>query len=134
MAIVTSNAGNKAACDALLAVLNTGSTDAAGDFELLNNTTSIATIAFNATAFGAATLATPSVATATFPAASGTPAVTNIAINKGRFRDRNNAAVISFDISASGGGGDMIVTDPNVPSNATAISCSGVTFSLNITN
>lgn len=135
MAISVRQDGNKAALDAALALINAGSGDATGDFEVLTSANaSLAVMTFSATSFAASTNGSGTSATATSNTItqSGTP--TPGTIGNGRFRDKANSAVWSFSISAGGGGGDMIVTDPVIPSNATAVSCSGVTVTLNITN
>ncbi len=133
MAISVHASANKAALDAVLSLINGGSGDPNGDFELLSaGMASLATLQFSATAFGAATSATPASATSNAITQSGTPTAGTIA--NGRFRDKSNLAIISFSVSASGGGGDMIVADPVIPANATAVSCSGITVTLNVTN
>lgn len=136
MAISVRQDANKAALDAALAVINTGSGDLTGDFEVLYNSTSLAVMTFSSTAFAASTNGSGTSATATSNTItqSGTPTNIPNTINVGRFRDKANSAVWTFSISAGGGGGDMVVTDPSIPSNATAVSCSGVTVTLNITN
>jgi hypothetical protein len=134
MAISVRDDAERAALDAILALINAGSGDSSGDFELLTGASaSLAVLPFSATSFAAAT-SNAGIATATSNAItnSGTPTPGTIGI--GRFRDKANSAVVTFSISASGGGGDMIVTDPVIPSNATAVSCSGVTVTLNVTN
>lgn len=134
MAISIRDDAERAALDAILALVSAGSGDASGDFEVLTaGSSSLAVIPFNTTAFGAASTSGGSAtASGTFSGPSGTPTPGTIGL--GRFRDKANSAVVSFSISASGGGGDMIVTDPVIPSNATAVSCSGVTVTLNVTN
>jgi len=134
MTIVASDAAELAALNAVLALVNGGSGDATGDFELQTGAAaSLAVLPFSATAFGnATTISNQASATSNAITNSGTPTAGTIGI--GKFRDKANAAVYSFTISASGGGGDMIVTDPVIPANATAVSCSGVTVTLNITN
>jgi hypothetical protein len=134
MTINISDPAERAALDAILALINGGSGDATGDFELLTaGSSSLAVMNFSATAF-AASSSNAGVASATSNAISNSGAPTAGTIGLGRFRDRANSSVVTFSISASGGGGDMIVTDPVIPANATAVSCSGVTVTLNVTN
>lgn len=120
----------------MLSFINAGSGDLTGDFELLTSANaSLAVLPFRAAgnAFDAAT-AVGGVAQAVASSIqnSGTPTPGTIA--NGRFRDRANSAVITFSISASGGGGDMIVGDPVIPANATAVSASSITYTMNVTN
>lgn len=134
MAISVRDDAERAALDAILALINAGSGDASGDFELLTGANaSLAVLPFSATAFASAT-SNGGVAQATSNAITNSGTPTPGTIGNGRFRDKANSAVVSFSISAGGGGGDMIVTDPVIPSNATAVSCSGVTVTLNVTN
>jgi hypothetical protein len=134
MTISVRDDAERAALDAVLALINAGSGDASGDFELLTaGSSSLAVLPFSTTSFGAATTG-GGIATATSNAITNSGTPTPGTIGLGRFRDKANSAVVSFSVSASGGGGDMIVTDPVIPSNATAVSCSGVTVTLNITN
>lgn len=134
MTISVRDDAERAALDAILALVNSGSGDSTGDFELLNSgNSSLAVLPFSATAFASSTtISNQASATSNSITNSGTPTPGTIA--NGRFRDKANSAVVSFSISAGGGGGDMIVTDPVIPSNATAVSCSGVTVTLNVTN
>lgn len=130
----------RAALDAILALINAGSGDASGDFELLNssNVSLTPTPMTFATPNAFAASSTPSglIASAGSNAIgqSGTPLAGTNTIANGRFRDKANSAVMSFSISAAAGGGDMTVTDPVIPSNATAVSCSGITVTLNVTS
>jgi hypothetical protein len=134
MTISVRDDAERAALDAILALINGGSGDATGDFELLTaGSSSLAVLPFSATSFAASTtISNQASATSNAITNSGTP--TPGTIGSGRFRDKANSAVVSFSVSAGGGGGDMIVTDPVIPSNATAVSCSGVTVTLNVTN
>lgn len=134
MTISVRDDAERAALDAILALINGGSGDASGDFEVLSSgLVSLAIMPFSTTAFASATtVSNQAQAVSNAITNSGTPTSNTIA--NGRFRDKANSAVISFSISAGGGGGDMIVTDPVIPSNATAVSCSGVTVTLNVTN
>lgn len=134
MTIVASDAAELAALNAILALINGGSGDASGDFELLTGASaSLAVLPFSTTAFGSATtISNKASATSNTISNSGTPTTGTIGL--GKFRDKANAPVLTFSISATGGGGDMIVTDPVIPANATAVSCSGVTVTLDVTN
>ena len=134
MTIAVRDDAERAALDAVLALINGGAGDATGDFELLTGANAqLAFLNFSATAFqGATTNGGVAQAVSNAISNSGTPTAGTIA--NGRFRDRANSAVVTFSISASGGGGDMIVADPVIPANATAVSCSSITVTMNITN
>jgi len=122
MTISVRDDAERAALDAILALINGGSGDATGDFEVLTAAlASLAVLAFAATSFQAAS-SNAGVAQAVSNAISNSSTPTPGTIGNGRFRDKANSAVISFSMSASGGGGDMIVSDPVIPSNATAVS------------
>lgn len=134
MTIAVDDATERAMLDAGLAMINGGSGDASGDFIVMSSIdTILATLAFSATAFAAATSAA-GTATASSNAISnsGTPTAGTIA--KAAFRDKANVQRWTFSVTASGGGGDMIVADPVIPANATAVTCSGITVTLNVTN
>jgi len=134
MTISVRDDAERAALDAILALINGGSGDATGDFEVLTAAlASLAVLALAATSFQAAS-SNAGVAQAVSNAISNSSTPTPGTIGNGRFRDKANSAVISFSMSASGGGGDMIVSDPVIPSNATAVSCSSITTTLNVTN
>lgn len=134
MAISVRDDAERAALDAILALINGGAGDATGDFEVLTaGLSSLAVMPLSATAFQAST-SNAGVAQSVSNAISNSATPTPGTIGAGRLRDRANSAVISFTISAGGGGGDMTVGDPVIPSNATAVSCSGITVTLNVTN
>jgi hypothetical protein len=134
MTITVRDDAERAALNALLAPLNAGSGDASGDFHLLTSgDAALATLNLSATAFQNATTVTGAAqAVSNSISNSATPTAGDIA--KGQLRDRANSAVLSFSISESGGGGDMIVADVTIPGDAVAVSCSGITVTLNITN
>lgn len=138
MTISVRDDAERAALDAVLALINAGSGDASGDFELLTGAlATLASLNFTIPGSGGAFQAASSnagvaQAISNAIANSGTP--NSGTIGAGRFRDRANSAVVSFSISAGGGGGDMTVADPVIPGNATAVSCSSITVTMNITN
>lgn len=134
MTIAVDDATERAMLDAGLGMINGGSGDATGDFIVMNSSdTILATLAFSATAFATAS-SVGGVATASSNAISNSAAPTAGTIAKGAFRDKANVQRWTFTISASGGGGDMIVADPVIPATATAVTCSGITVTLNVTN
>lgn len=141
MTISVRDDAERAALDAILALINSGSGDASGDFELLTGAlSSLCSLNFTAPGSGGAFQAatTPvspgGIAQAVSNAISNSGTPNSGTIGAGRFRDRANSAVISFSMSAGGGGGDMTVADPVIPGNATAVSCSSITITLNVTN
>jgi len=141
MTISVRDDAERAALDAILALINGGTGDASGDFELLTSANgSLATLPFTIPGSGGAFAAATTPVSPGGVAAAVSNAITNSGtptpgtIGNGRFRDRANSAVVSFSISASGAGGDMIVADPVIPSNATAVSCSSITVTMNVTN
>ncbi len=133
MTISVTAAGTIGALDGLLAVINGGTGEASGDFSLFTAADALlATLPFSATAFAGATDVAGTIkAAANNITASATPTAGTIA--KGQFRNKANAAVISFAISMSGGGGDMIITNTVIPGDATAVTCSGLEVSLALT-
>lgn len=132
MAITVSMAGKIAALDALLDLIDGGSGDATGDFVVKNASgTALGTMTFSATAFAGATDGS-TVATADSNTITGSSTPTPDDIASGAFRNKANTEVIAFAISESGGGGDMIVTSVTIPSDATSVTCDGVTVTLDI--
>jgi hypothetical protein len=134
MTITVRDDAERAALNALLALLNAGSGDASGDFHLLTSgDAALATLNLSATAFQNATTSNGTAqAVSNAISNSGTPTAGTIA--NGQLRDKANSAVLAFSITATGGGGDMIVADAVIPGDAVAVSCSGITVTLNITN
>lgn len=137
MTISVRDDAERAALDAILALINGGSGDAGGDFELLTTGLSpLASLNFTIPGSGGAFQAASSnagVAQAVSNAISNSGTPTAGTIGAGRFRDRANSAVVSFSIGTVGNG-DMTVGDPAIPGNATAVSCSSITITLNVTN
>jgi hypothetical protein len=129
--VTVSAAGKIAALDALLALINGGSGDSTGDFQLQTAAAAaLATLTFSATSFaGAADVGGTIKAAANTITASGTP--TPGTIGKGVFRNKANTAVITFDIDTSGTPA-MTIADKVIPADATSVSCSGLEVSLTI--
>lgn len=126
MAITIANGFKTGALDGGLAAINGGAGDPTGDLELLTVAdASLAVLALSATSFAAATMSgANAVATANSIANSGAPTAGTIA--KGRLRNKANTAILSFSVTLSGGGGDMIIGDVVIPPGATTVSCSGI--------
>lgn len=97
-----STAGRNAACDAVVDLIDAGSTDASGDLLLRDSTTTVATIALDNPAYGAASTG---VATAAgFP--KNATASASGELDNYQIRDRDNTVVISGTV-AEGSGGDI---------------------------
>ena len=123
MALTIANEVRKAALDGITALLNSG-------FVQLNSSApaELAKPTLNATAFGAATTASPSVATANALTA-------DTSVTAGTF--------VGFVIQTSGGSsrisgtvgvgsGDLQVSDNVIPSGTTSLNFSGLTLSLQL--
>lgn len=99
-----------------------------GFFRLLATATELAKLTFGATAFGAATVASPSVATAN--AITSDTSVTAGSINAFEMQTSGSAVRISGTVGLSGA--DIILADVVVPSGAASVSCNALQFSLQI--
>jgi hypothetical protein len=108
-----STAGRNAACDAVVDLLDVGSTDAAGDLLLRATATTIATIALNNPAYGAAS---SGVATAAGFPKNATAGATGI-IDNYQLRDRDNTVVISGTVGE--GSGDISFDNTDINSGQT---------------
>ena len=126
MATRISQAAAKAAADAVTALLNTGG---AGYIEIRTGSqpatvgtaatgTLLGTLTLSATAFGAATTASPAVATANSITSDTVADATGTA---GWFRAYSGAgtAVIDGSITATGGGGDLTLDSTSVVAGGT---------------
>lgn len=112
-----------AALNGMTAVFNNGF------FRLLATATELAKMTFGATAFGAATVASPSVASAN--AITPDTSVTAGTINAFELQTSGSAVRISGSVGLSGA--DIILADVVVPPGATSVSCSALQLSLQIT-
>ncbi|HEU4621642.1 MAG TPA: hypothetical protein VFS42_05415 [Burkholderiaceae bacterium] len=129
MATLTASNGVKtASCDAALNRLTTGTTDATPDFAFLNASNAILGICnFSATPFGASVIngsTGKAEASANTIANSGAP--TAGTITKGRWRNRDNATEIEFDIALSGAALNLGSVD--IPAGASHIAVSNLKF------
>lgn len=109
-----SNAARSAMCDALVDLLDGGTTDASGDVQIYTAAfgTLLAELPLNNPAFGAAsngvaTIATGTAVEDTSANATGTAAVC-------RFRDRDNTVVFEGTVTATSGGGDIELTSTSI--------------------
>lgn len=104
--------------------LDLGSADAAGDLQIrTSGDVEVATLPFSNPAFGASSsgTATANAITSDTNADGGTAA-------KAALRDRDNVAQIFCSVTASGGGGDIIISNTSVGAGDT-VSCSSLTYS-----
>lgn len=123
MAWTIANEVRKAALDGITALFN-------GGVARLTNAgaSELAAPTFNATAFGAATTASPSVATANAFTADST--ITSGTIANIDFRTSGGSSRISGSVGV--GSGDFQVTDNVIPGTATSVTLSALTFSLSL--
>lgn len=116
MALTIANECRKAALDAICALLNGGNfvLQAAGP-------TTLASLTFGATAFAAASTASPSVAASN--AITADTSVTDGTITL--FRLETSGASVRINGTVGTSGADLNVTDNVIPSGATQVSCTG---------
>lgn len=116
MALTIANECKKAALDGLAALLNSGQFRllTSGDVELANLT-------FSATAFAAASTASPSVAVSNSITADNTVTAGTIA----KFDLRTSGGVSRIAGSVGVGSGDLQVSDNVIPGTATSVTCTG---------
>lgn len=124
MAWTIANEVKKAALDGITPLFNSGTVllTTSADAELAAPT-------FGSTAFGAATTASPSVATAN--ALTADASITPGTIGKIAFRTSGAAVRINGTVGV--GTGDFQVSDNVIPGTATSVNLSSLTFSLQIT-
>lgn len=125
MTISVANECKKAALDAICALLNSG------QFRLLTSADAeLANLTFASTAFGAATTASPSVATS----GTITPDSSITAGDIAKFEWRTSGGANRITGSVGVGTGDLQVSSATIPGTATSVQCpGGVTISLQIT-
>jgi hypothetical protein len=110
---------NKAALDAMLALLN------GGQLRLDNASASeLATVGLNATAFAAASTASPAVATSN-PTTSDTLVVSGT-IAFVDFRTSGGASRLRGTVGLAGSGADFITSDNVIPSGTDSVNVAGV--------
>lgn len=126
MALTIANECRKAALDGITALLNSG------NLQFLNATPAeVASLPLSATAFGAATTASPSVA-ASNTVTSDTSITASTTIVTFALRTSGNSNRIAGTVGV--GSGDFQVSDNVVPSTATEITCTGgISLSLQLT-
>lgn len=123
MALTIANEVRKAALDGITALFNSG------QFRLLTaGSSELAMPTFNATAFGAATTASPSVATANAFTADTTVTAGTI----GLFDLRTSGGVSRIAGTVGVGTGDLQVSDNVIPGTATSVNISSFQLSLQL--
>lgn len=123
MALTIANECRKGALDGITALLNSGF------FQLLTSgDVELAKLTLNATAFAAASTASPS--TAASNAITADTSVTAGTIAKFQLQTSGGSARISGSVGTSGA--DLNVTDNVIPGGATQVSSSGLTLSLQL--
>lgn len=117
MAISHSTAARNGMADSVDASVNTGTTDAGGDFVIIESAgpTDLVSIILQDPAFGAAAAGVITLA--------GTP-LSNTAGATGtadtfEIRNRDNAVVIDGTVTATGGGGDVEIDNTSIASGQT---------------
>jgi hypothetical protein len=123
MALTIANEVRKAALDGITALLNSG------QFRLLDaGVAELAMPTFNATAFGAATTASPSVASANAFTADSSITAGTIAT----FDIRTSGGVSRIAGTVGVGAGDLQVADNVIPGTATSLTLSSFSLSLQL--
>lgn len=124
MAVTHSVAARNAAANAVVDILDTGSADASGDLILqTSGNVTVATLILSNPAFGSA-----SSGTATANAITSDTSAVGGTVAKAALRDRDNNQTILGSVTASGGGGDFIISNTSVGASDT-VSCSSLTYS-----
>lgn len=124
MALTVANECKKAALDGITALLN------GGNFVLqATGPTTLASLTLNATAFGAATTASPSVAASNSITADTTVTAGTITL----FRLETSGAAVRINGTVGTSGADINVSDNVIPSGATQVSSSGISLTLQLT-
>ena len=110
MAVTLTTAARNAACDAVVDLIDGGTTDANGDLVIrTSGDVEVATLAMSNPAFGAAATGVATAATISDDTnATGGTAANFI------FQDRDNAEVLQGSVSATGGGGDLELSSVSI--------------------
>jgi hypothetical protein len=124
MAVTHSVAARNAAANAVVDILDTGTGAAEGSLIIQTaGSAEVATLPLSNPAFGNASsgTATANAITSDTNATGGTAA-------KAALRDRDDVETILCSVTASGGGGDIIISNTSVGAGDT-VSCSSLTYS-----
>ena len=124
MALTVANECKKAALDGITALFN------GGNFVLqATGPTTLASLTLNATAFGAATTASPSVAASNSITADTTVTAGTITL----FRLETSGGSVRINGTVGTSGADINVSDNVIPPGATQVSSSGINLTLQLT-
>lgn len=124
MAITHSTAARNALADQIDTLLNSGTTDSAGDLVIQDGTTDLVVITMQDPSFGSASTGTITLQGTPL---SGTAAATGTA-DSFELRDKDNTAVVSGSVTGSGGGGDIELDNTAINSGQT-VEITSLTYS-----
>jgi len=111
MALTHSTAVRNTLADAVDTAVNTGSTDASGDLVIMTGgDVEVATIILSATAFGAASSGTITLASTPLSDSSATGGTAALF----KFQDRDNTEIFRGTVTATGGGGDIELSSVSI--------------------
>lgn len=131
MAIVLSADAQKAMLNALTALIDAGSGDQYGDFQLLTSGDNpLAEVIFSNPAFQTATGTGPVSATQNGSTITTSSLPTSGDIGKGRFRNRSNTVIATFNVGV--GTGDLQVGSVTINQGASSVDVSGLTITLTV--
>lgn len=123
MAVTHSTAAQNAATDAVVDLLDAGTTDANGDLVFrTSGDTEVATLALSNPAYGAS-----SSGVATAGTISDDSSATGGTVAKATQNDRDNTIVITCSVTATGGGGDIELSSVAIGATDT-VSVSSLTY------
>lgn len=123
MAITLTAAAQNAACDAVVDLIDAGSTDASGDLVYQTaGDAEVATCVMSNPAFGAA-----SAGTATANAITDDTNATGGTTTKFSMQDRDNTEVYEGSVTGTGGGGDIELSGGTVIGAGSTVSTSSLT-------
>ena len=113
MAVTLTTAARNAACNAIVYLVDAGAGAGNLILYLANGTTEVATLALNDPAFGNSGAVNPGEAVmGTSPAVTDASATGNAAAATiGIFKDSDGTEVLRCSVSATGGGGDIVLTN-----------------------
>ena len=94
------------------ATINSGSTDAQGDFVVMDGTTDLAEFNLQDPAFGAASSGVITLQGTTLTTTAGTAGTADTF----EIRDKNNAMQVTGSVTATGGGGDVEIDNTSINS------------------
>lgn len=129
MALTINDKFEVGALNGATATLNTGATDATGDFRLLTSgDVELANLTFSATAFQTAVPSGGLASALSNPITKDT-SITAGTIAKFQLRDRDNVALVAGSVGTTGA--DLNVSDNVIPGTATEVTCTaGLTLTL----